>query len=47
MSVIAKVTSSGPQAPLSQLLLAPLGLDIWEVKADHLVLQATEAQALG
>lgn len=45
MSVIAKVTSSGPQAPLSQLLLAPLGLDIWEVKADHLVLQATEAQA--
>lgn len=45
MSVIAKVTSTSPRAPLSQLLVAPLGLDVWEVKADHLVLQATEAQA--
>jgi carboxypeptidase T len=45
MSVIAKVTSTSPRAPLSQLLTAPLGLDVWEVKADHLVLQATEAQA--
>ena len=45
MSVIAKVTSSGPRAPLSQLLLAPLGLDVWEVRDDHLVLRATEAQA--
>src|SRR5918998_6113544 len=45
MSVIAKVTSPSPRAPLSQLLTAPLGLDVWEVRADHLVLQATEAQA--
>src|ERR1700741_1827838 len=45
MSVIAKVTSPSPQAPLGQLLAAPLGLDVWEVNADHLVLQATEAQA--
>ncbi len=45
MSVIAKVTSTSPRAPLSQLLTAPLGLDVWEVRADHLVLQATEAQA--
>jgi carboxypeptidase T len=27
-----------------QLLTAPLGLDVWEVKPDHVVLQATEAQ---
>ncbi|HEU0090265.1 MAG TPA: M14 family metallopeptidase [Pseudonocardiaceae bacterium] len=45
MSVIAKVTSTSPRAPLAQLLTSPLGLDVWEVKADHLVLQATEAQA--
>jgi carboxypeptidase T len=45
MSVIAKVTSASPRAPLSQLLASPLGLDVWEVRADHLVLQATEAQA--
>jgi carboxypeptidase T len=45
MSVIAKVTSTSPRTPLSQLLTAPLGLDVWEVRADHLVLQATEAQA--
>jgi len=45
MSVIAKVTSTSPRAPLSQLLTTPLGLDVWEVKTDHLVLQATEAQA--
>src|ERR687893_860977 len=45
MSVIAKVTSPSPRAPLSQLLTAPLGLDVWEVRADRLVLQATEAQA--
>jgi carboxypeptidase T len=45
MSVIAKVTSTSPRAPLSQLLVAPLGLDVWEVKPDHLVLQASEAQA--
>jgi carboxypeptidase T len=44
MTVIAKVTSSDPRAPLSQLLTAPLGLDVWEVQPDHVVLRAAEAQ---
>jgi carboxypeptidase T len=44
MNLIAKVTSAGPRAPLSQLLEAPLGLDIWEVKPDYVVLRAAEAQ---
>jgi carboxypeptidase T len=29
---------------LAPLLTAPLGLDVWEVKPDHVVLQASEAQ---
>ena len=44
-SVIARVTSTTARAPLARLLNAPLGLDVWEVKPDHLVLQADEAQA--
>ena len=44
MTVIARVTSQVPQVMLVQLLTAPLGLDVWEVKPDHVVLQATEAQ---
>ena len=44
-SLIARVTSTSPRAPLARLLTAPLGLDVWEVKPDHLVLQADEAQA--
>jgi carboxypeptidase T len=44
-SVIARVRSTGPRAPLGRLLTAPLGLDVWEVRPDHLVLQADEAQA--
>ena len=44
MTVIARVTSEDPQVALTQLLTAPLGLDVWEVKPDHVVLQATEAQ---
>ena len=44
MTVIARVTSEDPHAMLVQLLTAPLGLDVWEVKPDHVVLQATEAQ---
>lgn len=44
MTVIARVTSEDPHVQLAQLLTAPLGLDVWEVKADHVVLQATEAQ---
>jgi carboxypeptidase T len=44
-SLIARVTSTGPRAPLARLLSTPLGLDVWEVGTDHLVLQAEEAQA--
>jgi carboxypeptidase T len=44
-SLIARVTSSSPRAPLTRLLTTPLGLDVWEVKPDHLVLQAEEVQA--
>src|SRR3954451_24807436 len=44
-SLIARVTSRSPRAPLTRLLTAPLGLDVWEVKPDHLVLQAEEVQA--
>jgi carboxypeptidase T len=44
-NVIARVTSLGGQAPLARLVTAPLGLDVWEVGPDHLVLQADEAQA--
>lgn len=44
MSVIAKVTSPGPQKPLGDVLRVPLGIDVWEVKPDHLILRGTEAQ---
>ena len=44
-SVIARVRSTGARAPLARLITAPLGLDVWEVRPDHLVLQADEAQA--
>ncbi len=44
MTLIARVTTDDPQILLMQLLTAPLGLDVWEVKSDHVVLQATEAQ---
>ena len=40
MDLIVKVSSSGPRAPLSELLSLPLGLDVWEVKPDNLVLRA-------
>jgi len=43
-SVIARVTSAGARAPLGRLLTAPLGLDVWEVRPDHLVVEADEAQ---
>jgi carboxypeptidase T len=44
MNLIAKVTSSGPQKPLGDVLRTPLGIDVWEVKPDHLILRGTEAQ---
>ena len=31
--------------PLARLIDLPLGLDIWQVKADHVVLRAAEEQA--
>jgi carboxypeptidase T len=43
--LIARVTSTGPRAPLSRLLTVPLGLDVWEVDPNFVVLQAEEAQA--
>jgi carboxypeptidase T len=44
MHLIAKVTSPGPQRPLGEVLRVPLGIDVWEVKPDHLILRGTEAQ---
>jgi carboxypeptidase T len=44
-SLIARVTTTSPRAPLEQLLTTPLGLDVWEVTPEHVVLQADEAQA--
>lgn len=44
MELIVKVTSPGLRAPLADLLRLPLGLDVWEVKSDHLILRAAEAQ---
>jgi carboxypeptidase T len=45
MNLILKVTSVSPRARLSQLLHLPLGLDIWEVKSDHIILRGADAQA--
>jgi carboxypeptidase T len=44
MNLIARVTSSGPQKPLVDILRVPLGIDVWEVKPDHLILRGNEAQ---
>jgi carboxypeptidase T len=44
MDLIVRVTSTSPQAPLSEVVRAPLGLDLWEVRPDSLVLSASEAQ---
>jgi carboxypeptidase T len=44
VNLIVKVSSETPRAPLLQLLHIPLGLDVWEVKPDHLEVRATEAQ---
>ena len=45
MNIVYTVRSESPQAPLAQLLQLPLGLDIWQVEEDHVVLRAEEAQA--
>ena len=44
-SLIARVTSTSARAPLARLLSAPLGLDVWEVTPDFVVLQVEEGQA--
>jgi carboxypeptidase T len=47
MSIVYRVRTDSPQAqPLARLIDQPLGLDIWQVKADHVVLRAAEEQAL-
>jgi carboxypeptidase T len=43
--LIAQVTSTDPRAPLANLLTTPLGLDVWEIKTDYVILQAEEAAA--
>lgn len=45
MDLIFKVTTSDLQRPLRRLLQLPLGLDVWEVQPDYVVLRAGEAQA--
>jgi carboxypeptidase T len=45
MDLIVRVTSPRPALDLSPLLETALGLDVWEVKPDHVVAQASEAQA--
>jgi hypothetical protein len=37
MNIVYTVRSDSPQAPpLKRLIDLPLGLDIWQVKADHI-----------
>ncbi|MDQ5853558.1 MAG: M14 family metallopeptidase [Chloroflexota bacterium] len=45
MDLILRVTAPDPTVPLAQLLQVPIGLDVWEVKPDYVVLRAAEAQA--
>ena len=44
MELIVKVTSPGLRTPLADLLRLPLGLDVWEMKPDLLILRAAEPQ---
>jgi carboxypeptidase T len=45
MDLIVRVSSEDPRAPLAEVTRAPLGIDVWEVKPEYLVLSTTEAQA--
>jgi carboxypeptidase T len=46
MNIVYTVRADSPQAPpLAQLIDLPLGLDIWQVQADQVVLSAAEEQA--
>jgi carboxypeptidase T len=42
MTVIVRVSPTGPLS-LSQLVRMPLGLDVWEIQPDSVVLRATES----
>lgn len=44
MDLIVRVSSDNPRAPLANVVRTALGLDIWEVKPDHIILSASEAQ---
>lgn len=44
MDLIVRVSSDNPRAPLANVVRMALGLDIWEVKPDHIILSASEAQ---
>jgi carboxypeptidase T len=45
MDIVLRVTSTDAGPRLSPLLQTPMGLDIWEVKPDYLVLSVNEGQA--
>lgn len=45
MNLILRLTSTDPRAPLPDLLQLPLGLDVWEVKPDYVILRTGDAQA--
>ena len=45
MNIVYTVRSDLPQTSLAQLLQLPLGLDIWQVRRDYVVLRADEPQA--
>src|SRR5215216_2368759 len=45
MNIVYTVRSDLPQTSLAQLLQLPLGLDIWQVRGDYVVLRADEPQA--
>ena len=42
MEIIAEIRSEDPTRPLAKLLAMPLGIDVWEVKSDRLVVRAAE-----
>ncbi|MDD7942431.1 M14 family metallopeptidase [Actinomycetospora lutea] len=45
MTIIVRITAATPRLSLQRALDATLGLDVWEVHADHVVALATEPQA--
>jgi carboxypeptidase T len=45
MNLILRLTSTDPRALLPDLLQLPLGLDVWEVKPDYVILRTADAQA--